>query len=298
MSLIEETLKRAKREATGPGVNRPRIEPAAPALALRASDPQPGKLAAKMAARPLLDIDRESLRLAGLIPQGSAERRLTSEYRAIKRALLAAMARRSGTVEETGNSVMVASAMPGEGKTFTSVNLAISLAAERDWTVVLIDADGAKRHLSSSLGLRDERGLFDVLSDNKSSLLDVAFRTNLPGLYVVPAGHYSDAATELMASARMAQGLRELLREDSRAIVLFDSSPILLTTESRALADVVGQVLLVVRADHTPRASVLEAIAALGEDHQIGVVLNEYQGTALQQSYYEDEDAQRARQSA
>lgn len=291
MSLIEEALKRAKRDVpveTKPVRPRAEVRPAA----------APGRLAATLAARPTYDINRESLRVAGLAPQGSAERRLTSEYRAIKRALLATLARRTGESAARGNSIMVASAMPGEGKTFTSINLAISLAAERDWTVILVDADGAKRHLTSALGMRDERGLFDVLGDQSLTLADVAFRTNIPGLCVIPAGRFSDSATELMSSARMSQVLGDLLREDPHTIVLFDSSPILLTTESRALADAVNQVLLVVRADHTPRASVQEAIGALGEGHNIGMILNEYQGTALQQSYYEGDDADRTRAAA
>jgi len=132
------------------------------------------------------------------------------------------------------------------------------------------------------------------LSYSKLSFADVMYRTAVPGLHVVAAGQASEASTELIASERMSQALQELLREEPRAIVLFDSSPLLLTTDSRALADAVGQVLLVVRADSTPRASVMEAIAALGDGHQIGLVLNEYQGTALQQSYYEENEATRA----
>jgi protein-tyrosine kinase len=290
MSLIEEALKRAKREGLTRDASRSRTAPVvAPhaELAQAAS----GRLAARAAARPQLDLDREMLRTAGLAPLPSAERRLTSEYRAIKRALLASMARRA--TADQGNSVMVASAMPGEGKTFTSLNLAVSLAAERDWTVVLVDADIAKHHLSSVLGINHERGLLDVLSDSRLSLADVMYRTSVPGLHVISAGQASEASTELMASARMSQALDELIREEPRAIVVFDSSPILLTTDSRALADAVNQVLLVVRADSTPRASVMEAIAALGEGHQVGLMLNEYQGTALQQSYYEDNDSTR-----
>jgi hypothetical protein len=114
------------------------------------------------------------------------------------------------------------------------------------------------------MGIDQERGLLDVLSDSQVSFADVMFRTEVPGLHVVPAGRASEASTELIASARMAQALGELLRDEPRAIVIFDSSPILLSTDSRALADAVGQVLLVVRADSTPRASVMEAISALG----------------------------------
>jgi protein-tyrosine kinase len=293
MSLIEEALKRAKRDGTVSDASRSRS--GQPALAPR-PEPVPapsGRLTARLAARPQLKIDREMLRVAGLAPLPSAERRLTSEYRALKRGVLAFMARRGANVENA-NSLMVASAVPGEGKTFTSLNLAVSLAAERDWTVVLVDADIAKHHLSTVLSIDDERGLLDVLSDPQMSLADVMYRTVVPGLHVVPAGRSSEASTELIASARMSQALNELLREEPRAIVIFDSSPILLTTDSRALADAVGQVLLVVSADSTPRASVMEAISALGDGHHIGLVLNQYQGTALQQSYYEDNEASRA----
>jgi len=291
MSLIEEALKRAKRDAAQAEPARPR--PVANTHVASGDAPVvSGRLAARLAARPQIDLDREFLRRSGLAPLASAERRMTSEYRAIKRGLLASMSRRTAASE--GKSVMVASAMPGEGKTFTSLNLALSLAAERDWTVVLIDADSAKQHLSSVFDMRDQRGLLDVLSDPSLSLVDVAFRTSVPGLNFVSAGQAPEASTELMASARMSGVLEQLFREDPRTIVVFDSSPLLLTTDSRALADAVDQVMLVVRADSTPRASVTEAIAALGEDHQVGLVLNEYQGTALQQEYYAEHSGPRA----
>lgn len=291
MSLIEEALKRAKRDAAKPEPARPRAVPGAHAVPHDAP-PVTGRLAARLAARPQFELDREFLRRSGLAPLPSAERRLTSEYRAIKRGLLAAMARAPSVSD--GKSVMVASAVPGEGKTFTSLNLALSLAAERDWTVVLVDADSAKQHLSSVFGLREQRGLLDVLSDPQLSLLDVMFRTSVTGLNFISAGQAPEASTELMASARMAAVLKQLFHEDPRTIVVFDSSPLLLTTDSRALADAVDQVLLVVRADLTPRASVTEAIAALGEGHKVGLVLNEYQGTALQQEYYEHDSPRAA----
>jgi exopolysaccharide/PEP-CTERM locus tyrosine autokinase len=289
MSLIEEALKRAKRDATKPE-SRPRSVPATQA-APHDAPPVMGRLAARLAGRPQIELDREFLRRSGLAPLPTAERRLTSEYRAIKRGLLAAMTRSPTPIE--GKSVMVASAVPGEGKTFTSLNLALSLAAERDWTVVLIDADSAKQHLSSTFGLRDQRGLLDALSDPSVSLIDVMYRTSVPGLNFISAGQAPEASTELMASARMAGVLQQLFHEDPRTIVVFDSSPLLLTTDSRALADAVDQVLLVVRADSTPRASVTEAIAALGEGHQVGLVLNEYQGSALHQDYYAEPDSAR-----
>jgi protein-tyrosine kinase len=283
MSLIEEALKRAKRDGAKPEATRPRAVAGAHAATVE-SAPVTGRLAARLAGRPQIELDRDFLRRAGLTALPAAERRLTSEYRALKRGLLATLMRSPSATE--GKSVMVASAVPGEGKTFTSLNLALSLAAERDWTVVLIDADSAKQHLSTAFGMREQRGLLDVLSDASLSLVDVMSRTSIAGLNFVSAGQAPDASTELMASARMGAVLQQLFQEDPRTIVVFDSSPLLLTTDSRALADVVDQVLLVVRADSTPRASVTDAIAALGEGHRVGLVLNEYQGTALQQDYY------------
>jgi protein-tyrosine kinase len=292
MSLIEEAMKRAKRDGTLADPSRSRSpQPRLPRDDSAAAPP--GRLAAQVASRPQLKIDRAALRSAGLAPTPSAERRLASEYRALKRGVLSFMARK-GANTERGNSLMVASAESGEGKTFTALNLAVSLAAERDWIVVLVDADCAKHHLSAVMGVDRERGLLDVLSDSQVSFADVMYRTEVPGLHVVPAGQAPEASTELIASARMAQALGELLREEPRAIVIFDSSPILLTTDSRALADAVGQVLLVVRADSTSRASVKEAISALGDGHHIGLVLNQYQGSALQEGYYTDNEAHRA----
>jgi protein-tyrosine kinase len=291
MSLIEEALKRAKRDAGKTEPARPRAVAGAHAAPLE-TPPVTGRLTARLAGRPQIELERDFLRRSGLAALPSAERRLTSEYRAIKRGLLATMSRAPSATE--GKSVMVASAIPGEGKTFTSLNLALSLAAERDWTVVLIDADSAKQHLSSVFGLRGQRGLLDVLSDQSLSLVDVMSRTSVAGLNFISAGQAPEASTELMASARMAAVLQQLFLEDPRTIVVFDSSPLLLTTDSRALADAVDQVLLVVRADSTPRDSVTDAIAALGEGHQVGLVLNEYQGTALQQDYYAEHDSPRS----
>lgn len=147
MSLIEEALKRAKRDGAKPEPTRPRMA-SAPPVSPHDSHAAVERLAARIAARPKIEFDRDFLRNAGLAPLASAERRITSEYRAIKRGLLAAMARRTSASVEA-KSVMVASAMPGEGKTFTSLNLALSLAAERDWNVVLVDADCAKQDRKS-----------------------------------------------------------------------------------------------------------------------------------------------------
>jgi receptor protein-tyrosine kinase len=175
--------------------------------------------------------------------------------------------------------------VPGEGKSFTSLNLALSIAREKDLQVVLIDADVAKRQLSDMLGVKAERGLIDVLSDEYLELEDVVIRTEVPSLSVVPAGRLSDQATELLSSGRMERIVDDLAARVPNRIVVMDSPPVLLTTEARALAEIAGQIILVVRAGITEQHVVKDAISQLQGRTQISLVLN--QSTSLpSQGYY------------
>ncbi len=231
-----------------------------------------------------LKLDRTALRTAGLLPPEQDEHRLVTEYRALKRGLLGAS---TGPESQStrARSIMVASALPGEGKTFTALNLALSFAAERDFSVILIDADVAKPNLSTLLGLQSERGLLDCLAEPGASLLDVMWGTDLPGLILIPAGRSSENATELLSSARMRALLGETKQLDQRTIIVFDSPPVLLTSESRALADVVNQIMLVVRADSTPRNAVTQAVAALGAGRPVGLMLNQVKSATFGHYY-------------
>jgi len=174
-----------------------------------------------------------------------------------------------------GNLVMVASAVPGEGKTFTSLNLALSMRLEEDVTVLLVDGDVVNPRLSQILGADDARGLLDVIKDPNLSIASAILPTDVPGLSFLPAGHQDPNATELLSSSRMLEVAAQLATQDTSRLVLFDSAPLLLTTESQALTQVAGQILMVVRADSTPQHVVLEAVETLAESKSVSLVLNQ-----------------------
>ena len=231
-------------------------------------------------------IDRQAVRDAGYLPETSQDRQFSDHYRHIKRPLIAATLAQGGPVGP-GNPrlIMMASALPGDGKTFTSINLALSLARERDTSVVLVDADVAKPHISQIFGVEQEPGLLDALSDESIDVESLILPTDVPGLFILPAGKAHEAATEYLASARMGHLVTRIISRDPRRIALFDSSPLLVSSESRALAHVMGQVVLVVRASKTPRQAVLDAIGHLGQGKSVGLVLNQGR-QSITQGYY------------
>ena len=172
-------------------------------------------------------------------------------------------------------SIMVTSALPGDGKTFTSLNLALSMALERDHSLILVDGDVAKPHLSRVFQADQEPGLLDVLEDPTRSIESVILPTDIPSLSIVPVGRQSPQATELLASARMRSVIAELEALDPQGIVLVDSPPILLTSEARVLAGLFAQVVMVVRAGGTPQQAVREAVRLIGDGPKINLVLNQ-----------------------
>lgn len=169
---------------------------------------------------------------------------------------------------------MIASALPGEGKTFTSCNLALSMAREEGKRVVLIDCDIAKPQLSEVMGLRDKPGVTDFLSQPNVTVSDILNATNIERLYFIAAGKHIAHVSELISSARMAQLLEELTSVDPGVVVLLDSSPVMATNEAQVLARFVPQILLVVRADKTPQPTVIEACDILGRE-KTSAVLNQ-----------------------
>jgi protein-tyrosine kinase len=221
-------------------------------------------------------IDRAALRAAGYLPEADLDRRFADEYRQIKRPLLeAAFAPEAANTRPSPRLVMMASALPGDGKTFTSINLALSLARERDSSVVLVDADVAKPHISAIFGVQNQPGLLDALSDPTLDITSLILPTDSGGLSVLPAGRVRDGATELLASRRMGELTRQILARHPRCVALFDSPPLIVSSESRAVATAMGQVVLVVRAGQTSRDALLEAMDMLGRDRSVSLVLNQ-----------------------
>jgi protein-tyrosine kinase len=224
-----------------------------------------------------VQVDRAALRQVGLMAPESQEWRVVEEYRQIKRPLLAKAAGRAGLPIARANLVAVSSAVPGEGKTFTCINLAISIARERDWSVLLVDGDVAKPHVTGLFGLDTEPGLLDFLRDPDTSIDKCVIATDIPGLSILPAGRRDDYTDELLASDRMDQFLQYLADSNPRRLVLFDTSPLLAATQSALLASHMAQIVVVVKAGSTTHEQVLHAIAKLDPEKAIGLVLNQAQ---------------------
>lgn len=220
-------------------------------------------------------IDREALTRAGMIDPAQPTTLLAEEFRAIKRPiLLDAFGARGHEPVERGRMVLVGSARPGDGKTFCALNLALSLAGEKDTAVLLVDADFAKPSIPAALGLSAREGLLDALRDPGSDVEGFVVDTDLAGLSVLTAGTPGRDDTELLTSHRAEDVLEALLLADPKRLVVFDTSPILAATPAAVLARHVGQVLFIVRADRTTETDVSEAIAAFGDEAKMHLMLN------------------------
>ncbi len=222
--------------------------------------------------------DSSQLRANGLLAPNSDERRLAEQYRVIKRPLLRNAEPNLELPVPRGNLVAVASALSGEGKTFTCLNLCLSIARERDWSVVLVDGDCSKPHLTRLFAAEKQPGLIDLLRDSTQSFEAVVMPTDVPGLSLLPAGSHDVHASELLASRRMDDLCAKLSSQDPCRMIVFDSSPLLLTSEAAVLASKVGQIVVVVRASETPQSAVLAAIEKLDHTKPIGCVLNQSWG--------------------
>jgi protein-tyrosine kinase len=234
----------------------------------------------------IIKIDQDALRAAGMLPPAHQEQELAQQYRRIKRPLINGALGRGTARLPQGNLLMITSAVPGEGKTFMSLNLAFSMRLEEDITVLLVDGDVVNPRISQILGADKEPGLLDAVKDPNLSIDSLILPTDVPGLAFLPAGRQDANATELLASSRMFEVVSKLGSEDMARIVLFDSAPLLVTTESQALAQFVGQIVLVVRADQTPQRVVFDALQTLAEGKSISLVLNQNLHR-LHSGYYE-----------
>jgi len=225
-----------------------------------------------------INIDMKSLESVGFSAPLQDRAKLAEEYRRIKRPLLSNAFSKGANVIELGNVIMVASAVSGEGKTFNTLNLALSMANEMDITVLVVDLDVLNPALTHLLELDEKQGLTDVLLDPDVTLEDVILSTNMPKLKILPGGRRHTQANELLASDQMRRLTHELSTRYPDRIVIFDAPPLLMTSEANVVAGLVGQVLLVVAAGETTQSAVKEAVALLDEQKVIGVVLNKYKG--------------------
>lgn len=281
MGIIEDAARRLDE------LRRAGIEPS---QARRTPDPDQGRNADQQApapARAVLELeisrrqvvlDRAALAERGIVVPGAPRNRLADEFRAIKRPLLANIRGKSAAPIKRANCIMVTSSVPQEGKTFTAINVAMSLAAEVDSRVLLIDADVMRPSVLDRLGLPPERGLLELLTEPSLKSSELVLRTNIEGLYLLPAGTPRADATELLASAAMGRLVAELASSEYNWVVIFDSPPLLATPETPVLASHAGQIVVVVEALRTPRSTVQQALELIKDCPVAMLLLNKTRG--------------------
>ena len=214
------------------------------------------------------------MRQYGIVTPDQGRTQIAEQFRVIKRPLLTNAFNRGPGMIRNGNLIMVTSALAGEGKSFCTVNLAMSIAMEMDRTVLLVDADVARPTVPKILGLGTEIGLLDILQDEKLDLADVLIKTNIEKLTLLTAGRRHSHSTELLASQSMAELLKELAERYADRVVIFDSPPLLLTSEARVLASQMGQIVLVVEAETTSQQAVKETLRQIESCDVVNLIYN------------------------
>lgn len=216
----------------------------------------------------------EALGAAGIVSPDQHAPYLADEFRRIKRPLLNNAFGSSAELVENGNVIMVTSSLPGEGKSFSAANLSLSIALEKDYTVLLIDADVTVSKISKMFGLSKHPGLTDILESNDMDISDILIKTDFPGLSIIPAGKQTSLATELLSSKVMKDLIKEIASRYNNRIIIFDSPPLLATPEAAVLAEQMGQIAVVVEANKTSQSAVLDSIAMLNKNKAVGLILN------------------------
>ena len=302
MSIIEQAAKRLE-ELRRAGFDAPevpiqnaarghahKLDEAAGLQAIpRGADGAGGHAPAGVSAAPRggkidLELDLAKLAKDGFVTPDIPRSRIADEFRIIKRPLIANATGKRAVPLKNGNLIMVTSSMPTEGKTFCSINLAMSIAMELDQTVLLVDADVARPSLPRVLGIPATRGLLDALQSRSFDLDAACLRTNVEKLTILPSGTPHPRATELLASDAMDKLLSDMAGRHPERIVIFDSPPLLVTTESRELATYMGQIVFVVKAESTLQREVKQALATIEECPVKMILLNQAR-TASQGGY-------------
>lgn len=274
-SLIERAVSKLQEQAASqPPATPPAEPPRAHERAAEKPAAQPSHTLLKPRISKQANIDLVRLQLAGMITPRGERSHISEEFRIIKRPLLLQAFSDEGR-HQNAHLIMVSSARPGEGKTFTAVNLAMSIASEPDLNVLLVDADVHNPSVLPLLGLTAEHGLVDLLADENMDLSDVLIRIgNIPNLTVLPSGHPNPRTTEMLASHRMVGIVGDIARRYTDRVVIIDTPPVLASSEPSVIALHVGQALMVVEAEKTSQRAVESALSLLSKCPNINLLLN------------------------
>jgi protein-tyrosine kinase len=268
LSLIENSLERLRRAASATRDSR-----ATPVTLPSVVRTEPSGVPESRPVHRTIAIDTGKLRAEGYLPEAAEQRRFADYCHRIKRPLIDRALATGGP--DNLRVALISSALPGDGKSFIALNLAFSMARERDISVLLIDGDLPRARITRALGLQSEKGLLAALRDDHLDAESLVLDTDVPRFQVLAAGGPVDDVAELIASARMQEIMTRLLAQDPRRLVLLDSAPLLVSSEARALTRIPGQIVLVARADRTPRQALIEAIGQVERKKLLGIVLND-----------------------
>ncbi len=262
MNSIEKVVELLKKNVQEPELRRDGIENSEKILDHRVTNKE------------IVKINLEYLKQEGYIIPDRLDCIKAEEFRIIKRPILQNAFGEGAVTIENGNMIMVTSSLPNEGKTYISLNLAMSIAVEMDKTVLLVDCDLINPSLSRLFKVNEKAGLTDYLHDSDTSLEDVILNTSVPRLRLLPSGSQYSQSNELLTSSKMSSLVNELSERYADRIVLFDAPPLLLSNQAIVISQLMGQIIITVEAEKTPQNIVREAVEKLDDKKVIGIVLN------------------------
>jgi protein-tyrosine kinase len=274
-SLIEQATLRLEQLRKAGAAMPENFTPSIPKVIAQPEAPKVVVAPVAMTISRRVEIDLDALASAGIVSPNAPRSQIADQFRVIKRPLISNALGKGASVIANGNLIMVTSALAGEGKSFTAINLAMSIATELDTTVMLVDADVARPSVLRVLGLPPGPGLLDLVLDETLDMSSVLLKTNIDKLSILPSGTPHERATELLASDAMIHLLENMASRYADRIIIFDSPPLLLTTESRVLAAHMGQIVLVVRAESTLQSDVHHALSNIESCPVKMLVLNQ-----------------------
>jgi exopolysaccharide/PEP-CTERM locus tyrosine autokinase len=283
MSIIESALNKANKVEHDSNVHlntqsELKVNSDNPRLIYNNSDCKINSIIDQQTNKEIVEIDFTRLTSLGFVDPNDSNTQAIEEYRNIKRPIVNNAFGKGSVGINRANLILITSSLPGEGKTFTAINLALSIANERDKKVLLIDADVARPSISKVLGIEPRLGLIEYLDNEGILFSDILVDTNIAGLRIVPAGKTHKHSTELLSSNKMALLVEELSSRYPDRIIIFDSPPLLAATQGEILAKLVGQIVLVVEAEKTLQSMVMESVNKLSTCDVVLAVFNKSKG--------------------
>lgn len=232
-----------------------------------------------------IKLDLDSLGRLGYLTPNTDNKLLFEQYRRIKLPILKT-AFENEDITKNKNIVMVTSSVTGEGKSFTSLNLAMSVAYEYNHTVLLIDADISKQMSSKVMGVEGANGLIEYLTDKEKLLENLILKTNIPKLNLIPSGSHTELITELYSSKKTSDLFEELSTRYQNRLIIIDTPPVLEDSSAKVLTNLANQIVYIVEAEKTPRHIVEQGLRMLGHDKPMGIVLNKSNARHNASYYY------------